>query len=390
MKNSSILPTIYIIGFLGFASQSLIVPVMPLYATQLGASISEVGLIVAIIAYGNALFMIPFGLLSDRFGRRTFLIAGFAISTLSTLLYTLTTNTLQLSLLRVIHGIGLAAQTPTIIATVLDLSPEEQRGKALGWITTATQAGLMAGPVIGGSILNRFGFNAAFVSSSIFSLLGLAIILARLNTIPQRKTAEFIINKSWAWLKQKPLYGGILTPFAIALGIGTLGAYIPIYSQGFGITAAGAGLIITLSFASSAMLRVAAGTLSDKRGRKPLIIFGLVFGAIMIALISRFHSLILLSITAFCFGIGIGFVQPSSLALIADLAPKEAKGLATGMFTSAYQIGNAVGPTAMGVVAGISNLETMFLTCGLSIAFCLLIIVLLFGTGRKTGVKLAS
>jgi MFS family permease len=371
LKNSSVLPTIYVIGFFAFASQSLVFPVMPLYATQLGASVSEVGLIVALVAYFNAAFMIPFGLLSDRFGRRTFLIAGFIIATISTLLYTLTTNILQLSILRAIHGIGLAAQTPTILATVLDLSPEEQRGKALGWITTATQTGLMAGPVIGGVILNSFGFTIAFISCSIFSLIGMVVLLARFSIIPREKKTELSVNKSWQWLKQPPLYGGMLTTFAIAMGIGTLGAYIPIYGEGLGITAAGAGLIITLSFAGSAMLRVQTGTLSDKLGRKPLIIFGLILGAAMMALI-------LLSILAFCFGIGIASVQPSSMALIADLSPRGAKGLASGMFTCAYQIGNAVGPTAMGVVAGISNLETMFLACGSSIAFMLVVIIILF------------
>jgi MFS family permease len=181
-----------------------------------------------------------------------------------------------------------------------------------------------------------------------------------------------------------------LTPFTIALGIGTIGAYIPLYVEGFGITTIGAGLIITLSFASSASLRIAAGTLSDKIGRKPMIMFGLLIGTVTIALISQFHTLFLLSIIAFCFGIGVGIVQPSSMALTADLSPKEAKGLATGMFTSAYQIGNAVGPTAMGAVAGISNLETMFLACGLSLAVGLLIIITLFRTRPKTGVKMAS
>jgi MFS family permease len=163
LKNSSVLPIIYTIGFFQFASQSFLFPVMPLYATKLGASISEVGLIVAFIAYGNALFMIPFGLLSDRFGRRTFLIAGLVISTLSALLYTLTINPLQLSILRITHGVGLAAQVPTTIAMALDLSPENQRGKAIGWYTTATQSGLMIGPIIGGYVLNNFGFASAFL-----------------------------------------------------------------------------------------------------------------------------------------------------------------------------------------------------------------------------------
>jgi DHA1 family multidrug resistance protein-like MFS transporter len=208
--------------------------------------------------------------------------------------------------------------------------------------------------------------------------------------MPQRETTEFTVNKSWGWLKQKELYGALLTTFTITLGIGTIGAYIPLYVEGFGITTTGAGLIISLCFLSSASLRIAAGTLSDKIGRKPIIMFGLIISTVMIALISQFHTLLLLSITVFCFGIGSGLVQPSSLALTSDLSPKEAKGLATGMFTSAYQIGNAVGPTAMGVVAGASNLKTMFLACGLSLAVGLIIIITLFRTRPKTGAKMAS
>lgn len=390
MKNSSVLLTIYIIGFFGFASQSLLFPVIPLYAARLGASVSEVGLLVALLSYSTALFMIPFGLLSDRFGRRTFFITGLAICALASLLYILTTDSVQLSLIRIIHGIGSAALIPATIATVLDLSPPEQRGKTLGWYTTATQLGLMIGPVIGGFVLNSFGFEATFIGGGILSLIGLAIIFARFSVIPQKETLEFSVNKSWGWLKQRYLYGALLTPLTIALGVGTLGAYIPIYGEGFGITAVGAGLIITLSFASSAMLRVVAGTMSDKVGRQPMIICGLVLGAVMIALISRFHSLLLLSIISFCFGIGVGIVQPSSMALTADLSPKEAKGLSMAMFTTAFQIGNAIGPTAMGAIAEISNLETMFLACGLSLTFGLLIIYILFRTRQKTVVKMAS
>lgn len=383
MKNSSLLPIIYLTGFFGFASQNLLVPVMPLYATKLGASVAEVGFIVALIAYGTALFMIPFGLLSDRFGRRTYFIIGFVILTLSPVLYIWTTDPVQLSIVRALNGVGAAAQIPTTIATVLDLAPEEQRGRTLGWYTTATQCGLMIGPVLGGYVLNVLGFTAAFIGSSILAFIGLAIILWQFNRIPCREHAEFSANRSWNWLKQRNLYGGLLAPLTLAVGVGTLGAFIPLYGASFGINATGAGLIITLSFASSAVLRLPAGTFSDRVGRQPLIMGGLVLAAVSMALVSQFHSLMLLSIIALCFGAAQGVIQPSGMALIADLSPKKAKGLGMGMFTTAFQIGYAVGPTAMGAVAERSNFEIMFIACSLSLALGLLIIFILFRTSRK-------
>ena len=126
-----------------------------------------------------------------------------------------------------------------------------------------------------------------------------------------------------------------------------------------------------------------AGTLSDKAGRQPFIMGGLVLGAISIALVSQFHTLTLLSIIALCFGAAQGIVQPSCMALVSELSPKKAKGLGMSMFTTCFQIGNAVGPTVMGAVAKISNFETMFIACGLSLAIGLLIVFILFRTSRK-------
>lgn len=386
MKNTSVLPTIYAIGFFVFASHSLLFPVMPLYATRLGASVPEVGLIMAFLPYGMALFLTPSGLLCDRFGRRTFLIIGLTASTLASFLYVFTTNPIQLSLIRVLNGIGLAAMIPANFATVVDLSPAGQHGKAIGWYTTTTNLGLMIGPVIGGYILNSLSFEATFIVAGILSLAGLAIAFSRFSLIPQRTNTGPAIEKSWKWLTQKTLYGALLTTFAIAFGQGVITAFIPLYGEGFGINATGAGLIITLSFASSAMARAVSGTASDEIGRKPLIIGGLAIGAVTVALVSIFHNLILLSITSFCFGIGVGIIQPSTMALIADLSPKESRGLGASMVPTAFQIGYALGPTAMGAVAGISNLETMFFACGLSMASVLIIATLLLGKMRKPNI----
>jgi len=353
---------------------------MPLYATELGATVSQVGLIVAIYSYVTALILIPFGILSDRLGRRNFLIAGLVIFTLAPLLYPLAATPGQLILVRAIHGLASAALTPAAITSVIDLASKSQRGEAIGWYTTSTQLGLMAGPITGGFILNYLGFNAVFYSCSVISLLGLVFILSRLRAIPQGSAIEGTEDNSWGWIKQRLIFAGLLTPFFIAIGSGTIAAYIPLYGESFGVTGTGAGLIITAIYISSALLRVPAGKLSDKVGRKLMIISGMAISVVSMALFSQFHSISQLCIVAIFFGIGMGIAAPASIALVADMASEGARGLSMGVTACLFQIGLAAGATAMGAVAGISSFEIMFLVCALCLAIGLLVV---FGLMRS-------
>lgn len=375
MKNSFTLYTIYIVAFLAATSFSLLFPVMPLYATELGANVSQVGLIVATYSYVAALLLIPLGMLSDRLGRQKFVVASLIISTLAPLLYPLATNPEQVILVRAIHGLALAAFLPTAIALVIDLTPAAQRGEVIGWYTASFQLGLMAGPITGGLISSYFGFDAAFYGCSAVSIIGLVFVLCRLSAIAHRPTGGLAGASSWSWTKQTLVFAGLLTPLFIAVGSGTIAAYIPLYGEGLGIFEVHAGLIIAAVYASSALLRAPAGRLSDRLGRKPMIICGLAVSAVAVALISQFHGLSQLVITAIFFGVGMGIAMPAAIALMADLSPAAETGLSMGIFACFFQVGLAVGATTMGFVAEMSNFETMFLACGSSLAFGLLIIL---------------
>ena len=375
MKNHFTLYTIYVVAFVAAASFSLLFPVMPLYAAELGAHVSQVGLIVAAYSYVAALLLIPLGMLSDRLGRHKFLVASLLISTLAPLLYPLATNPQFLIVVRAIHGLALAAFLPAAIALVIDITPAAQRGEAIGWYTASFQLGLMGGPITGGFLLNRFGFGAAFYGCSAISIVGLVFTLCRPGAIAHRPTGKLAGVSSWNWIKQMLVFAGLLTPLFIAVGSGTIAAYIPLYGKGFGISEVNAGLIITAVYASSALLRAPAGRLSDKVGRKPLIICGLAVSAVAVAFMSQFNSLSQLVVAAIFFGVGMGIAMPGGIALLADLSPAAETGLSMGVFACLFQVGLAVGATTMGFVAEMSSFETMFLTCGSSLAFGLLVIL---------------
>lgn len=381
MKNNFVLLTICSLGFFGFVNHSIVYPVMPLYAVEVGASISQVGLVVSFFAYTQALLMIPAGLLSDKLSQRNLLVAGLLIATVSPLLYIIASNPVQLSLVRAFHGLGMVFFIPTALTIIVETTPKAAMGKAFGAYTTATHFGSMVGPVIGGYLLNQFSYEASFLSCSVFSIIGLVLLFMRFKDIPGKKPAEHVVkpllSETLKWLSKKPVMASMLAPLFIAAAVGTFSAYIPLYSAGFGINEVGAGIIFTAFYASSTLSRIPAGMLSDKFGRGPLIIFGMVLSVIAVASISGFNSLFYLCITAICFGIGTSVAQPASLALAADYSRKGEHGLAMGIFAAIFQIGLAVGPTVLGLVAGKTGFVTMFLACAAVVAFGLIVIFIL-------------
>ncbi len=372
---------LYVLGFCSYISFTLLFPVIPDYAASLGASVPLVGLAVGISSYITALLMIPFGMLSDRIGRRTLLLAGLVLYIFCPLLYLVVSDPIQLLLVRAFHGLASAAFIPVVHALVVDMAPVERRGEAMGWYTASTQLSFIAGPLIGGFILNYVGFDAVFYSCGVIPFLGLLFILPRLAFISPKPIAA--VERSWGWMRQRRSLGALLTPLFITIGSGTIIAFMPLYGGGFGIEAVRIGIIITAVYASSALLRAPAGWLSDRIGREPLILGGFLTSAVAIAFISFLTSFPWLVAAAIFFGLGMGLAMPASFALVADLAPPGARGLTMGVANSFLQAGIAIGATVMGAIAGVTGFPAMFRICALSLIAGLAIIFYLIRSARR-------
>lgn len=383
MKNSFTLITLYIVAFVGFTGFSFLFPIIPVYAAELGATVAEVGLVMATISYVTAFFLIPFGILSDKFGRHNLLVSGLAIFAAAPLLYPLASNPGQLMMVRAAHGLAAAAFLPAAIALVIDLTPEANRGEAIGWYTASLQLGLMAGPITGGFLADYFGFSAAFYGCSAVSLMGLFFIFFRLGALVQRPVA--VLNKaglSWHWLRRPLVIAVLLVPMFIAVGSGTIASYIPLYGRGFALSKADAGSIITAMYASSAILRAPVGRLADRVDRRLLLISGLALSAVAVYLFSFTHTLIQFITVGVIFGVGMGIGMVAGLAMAADLSPVQGRGLSMAIPTCFFQIGLAAGPMVMGFVAERSGYETMFLACAASLAVGLFIMLGLMRTRK--------
>ncbi len=149
-------------------------PLVPLFARGLGATTVEVGLINAGFMLAATALSLPLGLLSDRLGRRRLILAGMAISGLTSLGLLAARGPLHVGALYLFAGVGLACFSPAMMSYVGDAAPPQFLGRAYGWYTSALYLGMAVGPGVGGVVAGR-GFPAAFLVSAVVIFAGLLL-----------------------------------------------------------------------------------------------------------------------------------------------------------------------------------------------------------------------
>lgn len=183
IKQISVLMATVFVDMIGF---TMVLPLLPFYATRLGADAPLVGALVAAYPFAQ-LAVSPFwGRLSDRYGRRPLILAGLTLSAAAYVLFGLAEALWLLFASRLVQGAG-GGITGVVQAYVADAVEPEERTKALGWLTAATSAGVMIGPA-GGSLATYLGPEGPG-----FLAAGLCV----LNVL-----------FAWKWLPEPKRYGG--------------------------------------------------------------------------------------------------------------------------------------------------------------------------------------
>ncbi|MDP2718925.1 MAG: MFS transporter [Dehalococcoidia bacterium] len=366
---------VYVVGFLNFAAMTLLYPVMPRFADSLGATVTQVGIVVALQPYVAAVTQAPVGLLSDRIGRRL-LIFGFMIHLVCFLLYAVVTDIGLLMAVKAFNGLANAAFYPAASALVVDLAAKEKRGQALGLFATSTQLGNMAGPAMGGLILQHFGFQAAFLTSAGIALVATMFALSRMKLVRTGALAGGE-KMTWGWLKTRRALASFLATMFIMVGIGSVISFFPLYGKEINIDVARVGFIIASIYLGSVLTRALAGKISDQVGRIPVILTGMLLCTTGVFLISRFTGVFPLHIAAFIYGLGLGSALPACAALIADVAPLSVRGFAMGLNSGSFNAGQAIGATTLGFVAASVGFASMYLVTTISLGTGILIVIFL-------------
>jgi len=355
------------IGVFCFLSYNLVrMPVLSLFAQSLGAGPEAIGMIVSASTLTGVLLKLPSGALSDIYGRRMLLRVGVLAFGIPPFFYPFVSDTATLTALRCMHGLATAIFAPSALATVAELY-KERRGAALGTYTACTQAGSLLGPVIGGWLYYQTSFSTTFITAGVFGCIALLIFFSlRLNPPPPRGERGFglvladMLRGFRVVARNTRVLVTSTTDGAKMIANGALMAFLPIYGVSVGLNPGEAGLLFGVQGITSFFSKPIMGRVSDRVGRKPLILAGLCICAgtfVAIPHVTWFPALLLLSAG---FGYGEAVVTSSTSAFVADLSELKTLGAGMGMQGTIGDIGHASGPLLAGVLIASLSYQNAF------------------------------
>ena len=368
-------------GFLAYCSYAICrTPLLPLFARELGADAPMIGFVVAASTLTGIALKLPAGAWSDILGRRPLLLGGALVFAIMPVAYLGVSTLAALVVLRFVHGSATAIFGPVASASLSDIAPAAQRATWLSTYSTVQGAGQAIGPVIAGYLLIAGRFDLAFVGAGIIAL-AVPLIVAGWVSAPSpglpRARPQAIVRSIVEIARNRIILvtsGAQAAQFVLN---GTLNAFLPLYGRELlGLTLTQVGWLFGLQTLTTLAVRPVMGMLSDRVGRRGMILAGLTVCSGAVAVVPLAATFWFLVAVVVAYAGGVATTTAATSAFITDHAGGR-YGTAHGVFGTIYDVGDAFGPIAAGLlVAGVGYARMFQIMAGgalmMVIAFALL------------------
>lgn len=354
---------IALVGGLAIFSSTLSkTPVLPLFAHALNASHAEIGWIVMASTLPGILISYPAGALSDHLGSRRLLLASLVVFATAPFLYLLIETPWQLMAVRFYHGFATAIFGTVATAAIAERYTAD-RAARLSTYSSITLIGRSIAPFLGGLLISLASFEAVYIACALSGVLALAAGLLLGDDAPA-PTVQRARPRFWASLATVLRDRGImlvsLTEAAQYLVFGAIEAFLALYASSLGLPAWQIGVILGVQLVSIVFSKPMMGRISDRAGRRRVILPGLLVGAASVALLPLFPNFLGLSALSLTFGIGFATVTSSTTALVADLTRDGRFGSSMGVLRTVMDVGQSIGPVLTGWMVGLAGYGSAF------------------------------
>ena len=343
-------PALALLGFIAFIAQigiAVMLPLLPLFATELGATPTVLGLLTSAFAVTNGIGQFGTGLLSDRWASRRFLSGGLAVYASMNALIATAASGGWLLLWRTMAGFGGGALIVTERLYLTEITPRARLAFANGILSAAASAGMVMGPAFGGLIAAIGGLRAPFVVVALTSGIALVASLA----LPRgRRTASSAGEAKKVVVDESPDRAGIvallLANLAMLAGYGGfITTYAPLATERLGWTTVDVGLAFSCFGAGSILLGPPLAHLADRTSRQAVAVLGIVpviaFG---LALVVGLPIWAVFGVAVLAGG-GLTAFNACWYALLADASGTRARGRIFGIVSAVSNAGIVIGAT---------------------------------------------
>ncbi|HET9022432.1 MAG TPA: MFS transporter [Ornithinibacter sp.] len=336
---------------LGFG---LITPVLPQFAQSFGVGATASSIVVSAFAFFRLLFAPAGGRLIVRLGERPVYLLGLVIVAVSTGATAFAHSYWQLLVFRGLGGIGSVMFTVSAVALLVRLAPPSIRARVSSAYASAFLLGGIGGPVVGG-VLGNLGLRVPFLVYAVTLLVAATLVAVFLRATalrPKEGAPELPVMTVRDGLRDSAYRASVVSGFANGwANFGVRNAILPLFAAVvIGKAPWVAGMALAVFAAGNAVGLTVAGRYSDRVGRKPFIVSGLVVSGVATAVTGFADDLPMLVVLSVVAGLGAGTLNPAQQAALADVVGRERNG---GPALAAFQMSADSGAILGPIVAGL-------------------------------------
>lgn len=379
--------------------------ILPVFARRLGefgSGVEALGLMTMSFALAQLLAAPLMGTLADRYGRRPLILLSLAAFAAANIGFLLVSSTTGFIIIRVLEGALTAGLFPAAMGIVADVVPEDERARWVGIVMGSYGAGLIFGPVVGGVLYDGWGFAAPFITSAIMAVIAFtaAVVLVPETRTPEQRWREKLRGRRepasvesesfWASLP-RPLY-----VFGTLLVLDFVGVFVFAFVEPqmvfyfydeldwttiqFGVVVGAYGLAMVFG-------QLVLGRSSDRFGRKPLIVLGLLLSTFLYAGLLWITAYPLMLLVAAVAGLGSALTSPALSSYYLDITDKMHRARILGVKESSASLGGVLGPLLLVAVSAAMTAQGIFILAGIVLLSAVILALVLLPSPRQVAVK---
>ncbi len=364
--NRNIFWTLCFSIFTAVTGVGIVVPLLPVYARDLGASGFFIGMIFGAFSLSRTAALPWFGAISDRKGRKPFITTGMLCYAAVSLAFMGANSVAFLLAIRFLQGIASAMIMPVLQAYVGDITPEGRESSLMGTFNMAIFLGLSLGPILGGWINQHWNLDVAFASMGALALASFALCLFHLPPVasePSRQTSDPGDHRWRRVLCNRQVAGLFAYRLIYTACIGIIWGFLPLYlDMTFGYSSSLVGLVVTTGVFVSGIVQTPMGWMADWiRDKRWMVVLGGIWAALALWGFQWAEGKTGFLVTSVFFGIGGGMSMPALMGLAVEEGVRvQAMGSLMSVLTMAHSIGMLAGALTAGILMDSAKLGSAF------------------------------
>lgn len=345
-----------VVAFLSMLSIMVTNPILSLFAEEIGATGVWIGYAVSGYWISRVVLEIPSGYVSSKFGYYKPMVFGLALTVMGNIMLVFVNNPVHLVFVRAVNGFGAPFFFAVSMTFIVNMFGAEKRGTAMGVFQGIEFIGTIIGSAVSGKLVQELGWQGGFMVA-----LALSVAALLLFVVPPYIRREIVRGPTSKPLTMREIFGVLKNKTLLIIAAATLAEFImtnglimtivPLFTRGtLGFSLADVGYVMGARSLGFVVAMFTMGSISDRIGRRPVLMFGLTATAIMVVVMSFFYTFFTLAAVICVIGFTSGAIWIVGPVISAEAVDPSQRGAAIGAYRTFFDLGSVIGPILMTAV----------------------------------------